>query len=105
MTHALTTSSRARLGAALAGVLAAVAGAYLALKLGAAHAELVKNAACKANGKGACKAAGGLGGFTSAADALVSPMVVAMAAITPIACIVGGAALMFGSRRGMQIIG
>src|SRR3954454_1516556 len=47
----------------------------------------------------------GLGGFVRAADALVTPAIVAMAAVAPLACIVGAASLMFGSRKGLVIIG
>jgi hypothetical protein len=47
----------------------------------------------------------GLEGFIRAADALVTPATVAMAAITPLAMLVGLGTLMFGSRRGMPIIG
>jgi hypothetical protein len=47
----------------------------------------------------------GLEGFVNAANALVGPALVAMAAIAPLGCVVGAGALMFGSRRGMTIIG
>src|SRR3954467_12305500 len=47
----------------------------------------------------------GLDGFVNAANALVSPALVAMAAVAPLGCVVGAGALMFGSRRGMVIIG
>lgn len=47
----------------------------------------------------------GLEGFVNAANALISPALVAMAAIAPLGCLVGAGALMFGSRRGMVIIG
>lgn len=47
----------------------------------------------------------GLEGFIRASDALVTPATVAMAAITPLAMLVGLGTLMFGSRRGMPIIG
>jgi hypothetical protein len=43
----------------------------------------------------------GLEGFVNAANALLSPALVAMAAVAPLGCI----AVMFGSRRGMMIIG
>jgi hypothetical protein len=49
--------------------------------------------------------ADGLEGFVNAANALISPALVAMAAIAPLGCLVGAGALMFGSRRGMVIIG
>ena len=47
----------------------------------------------------------GLEGFVNAANALLSPALVAMAAVAPLGCIVGAGAVMFGSRRGMVIIG
>ncbi|WP_028064620.1 hypothetical protein [Solirubrobacter soli] len=47
----------------------------------------------------------GLEGFVAAADALIGPALVAMAAVAPLGCLVGAGALMFGSRRGMVIIG
>ena len=47
----------------------------------------------------------GLEGFVNAANALISPALVAMAAVAPLGCVVGAGALMFGSRRGMVIIG
>ena len=46
----------------------------------------------------------GLEDFVKAADALVTPAVVAMAAITPLACIFGAGALMVGSRKGLPIV-
>ena len=49
--------------------------------------------------------ADGLEGFVNAANALISPALVAMAAVAPLGCIVGAGAVMFGSRRGMVIIG
>ena len=47
----------------------------------------------------------GLEGFVNASNALISPALVAMAALAPLGCVVGAGALMFGSRRGMVIIG
>src|SRR4051794_30776282 len=47
----------------------------------------------------------GLEGFVNAANALIGPALVAMAALAPLGCVVGAGALMFGSRRGMVIIG
>ena len=47
----------------------------------------------------------GLENFVNAANALVSPALVAMAAVAPLGCVVGAGALMFGSRRGLLIIG
>lgn len=62
-------------------------------------ANIVRNAA------GIDKTTEGLGKFVNAADALVGPAVIAMAAIAPLACVVGAGALMFGNRRGITIIG
>ncbi|RKQ90821.1 hypothetical protein C8N24_0636 [Solirubrobacter pauli] len=47
----------------------------------------------------------GLEGFVNAANALIGPALVAMAAVAPIGCVVGAGALMFGNRRGLVIIG
>jgi hypothetical protein len=78
-----------------------VAGLLIAfgLFLTTGHADIVRKAA------GIDSTSDGLGKFTSAADALVTPAIVALAAIAPLACIVGAGALMFGNRRGMVIIG
>lgn len=47
----------------------------------------------------------GIGGFVRGAQALVNPALVMVAAIAPLALIAGGLVLLFGGRRGMQIIG
>src|SRR5581483_10150365 len=47
----------------------------------------------------------GLGGFVNGAHALVTPALVMVAAIAPLALIAGGLVLLFGGRRGMQIVG
>jgi hypothetical protein len=47
----------------------------------------------------------GLEGFVNAANALISPALVAMAAVAPLGCAVGAGAVMFGNRRGLPIIG
>jgi hypothetical protein len=47
----------------------------------------------------------GIGGFINGARALVTPALVMTAAIAPLALIAGGLVLLFGGRRGMQIIG
>jgi hypothetical protein len=65
----------------------------------AGGANIVRNAA------GIDKTTDGLGKFVNAADALVGPATIAMAAIAPLACVVGAGALMFGNRRGITIIG
>jgi hypothetical protein len=80
---------------ALASALAVVP----VLLLLSGGADIVRNAA------GIGKTTAGLGKFVSAADALVGPAVIAMAAIAPLACVVGAGALMFGNRRGITIIG
>jgi hypothetical protein len=49
--------------------------------------------------------ASGLGGFVNGAHALVTPALVMVAAIAPLALIVSGIVLLFGGRRGMQIVG
>ncbi len=70
----------------------------LPLDLGA-HVDLVMKAA------GIPKNASGLGGFVNGAHALVTPALVMVAAIAPLALVAGGLVLMFGGRRGMQIVG
>ena len=47
----------------------------------------------------------GIGGFVNGAQALVDPALVMVAAVAPLALIAGGLVLLFGGRRGMQIIG
>ena len=47
----------------------------------------------------------GIGGFVNGAKALVDPALVMTAAVAPLALIAGGLVLLFGGRRGMQIIG
>lgn len=93
-------------------VWVAVVGALLATLLALVAADLfqapsvqiIRNAVCTANaGQVNCNSAG-LGGITNAADALVSPVLVALFAICPIACLVGAGAVMFGNRRGVIII-
>ena len=58
-----------------------------------------------ANAAGIPKNAAGIGGFVNGAKALVDPALVMVAAIAPLALIAGGLVLLFGGRRGMQIIG
>jgi hypothetical protein len=86
------TPSVALLGAAAALVLLVAVGFDPA-------AEIVRKAA------DIPERADGLGKFVNAAKALSEPATIAMAAIAPLACIVGAGALMFGNRRGMVIIG
>jgi hypothetical protein len=73
----------------LAGLLVAVGG----------RVDLVLKAA------GIPQTASGLGGFVNGAHALLTPALVMVAAIAPLALVVGGVVLMFGGRRGMQIVG
>jgi hypothetical protein len=81
----------------LVAVLAAlVVGLLLCL---GARVDLVMKAA------GIPKSASGLGGFVNGAHALVIPALVMAAAIAPLTLVVGGVVLMFGGRRGMQIVG
>ena len=73
----------------LTGLLAALGG----------RVDLVLKAA------GIPQTASGLGGFVNGAHALLTPALVMVAAIAPLALVVGGVVLMFGGRRGMQIVG
>jgi hypothetical protein len=61
--------------------------------------EVVKKAA------GIPENAAGVGKFINGAHALVVPALAMTAAIAPLALIAGGLILLFGGRRGMQIIG
>ena len=75
-------------------------GALGAVLLGVwARVEIVMKAA------GIPKNATGIGGFVNGAHALVQPALVMVAAIAPLALVAGGVILMFGGRRGMQIVG
>ena len=49
--------------------------------------------------------ASGIGGFVNGAHALVTPALVMVAAIAPLALVAGGVVLLFGGRRGMQMVG
>lgn len=79
-------------------VLGAVLVALAAVRLGVG-VELVKKAAGIPNG-----ASTGVGKFINGAQALVAPLLAMAAAVAPIALIAGGFVLLFGGRRGMQII-
>ena len=87
---------RLTLGVGVAVVTAVLAA--LQARVGA-HVDLVMKAA------GIPSNASGLGGFVNGAHALVTPALVMAAAIAPLTLIVGGVVLMFGGRRGMQIVG
>ena len=78
-------------GAALVAAVA-VAGSRLRVEIVAKAAGIPSNAQ-------------GIGGFVNGAQALVTPALVMVAAVAPLALITGGLMLMFGSRRGMQVIG
>jgi hypothetical protein len=80
-----------------AGVLVSALFAGLAASRGGV--EIVATAA------GIPKSANGIGGFVNGAKALVNPALVMVAAVAPLALIAGGLVLLFGGRRGMQIIG
>jgi hypothetical protein len=88
--------------AACAAMLAALVAGIV---LGADEpAQIIRSAVCDANsGQIDCKSQV-LGGITQAARALVSPILMALFALSPIACLVGAAAVMFGNRRGVVII-
>jgi hypothetical protein len=83
------------------GVGVAVVTAVLATLLvqGRVRVDLVMKAA------GIPSNASGLGGFVNGAHALVTPALVMAAAVAPLTLIAGGVVLMFGGRRGMQIVG
>jgi hypothetical protein len=70
----------------------------LLLDLGA-PVEIVMKAA------GIPKNSSGIGGFVNGAHALITPALVMVAAVAPIGLIAGGAVMMFGGRRGMQMVG
>jgi len=94
----LTVSRIPRVLPTLAAAALAVLSAVLLLHLGA-RVDLVMKAA------GIPKNASGLAGFVNGAHALVTPALVMVAAIAPLALIAGGLVLLFGGRRGMQIVG
>jgi hypothetical protein len=76
----------------------AVALVVVLLDLGV-RVEIVMKAA------GIPKNASGIGGFVNGAHALVTPALVMVAAVAPIGLIAGGVVMMFGGRRGMQMVG
>jgi hypothetical protein len=93
----LTHRVRRRMRAAAVAVGAAVVlCGFVALNM---HVDIVMKAA------GIPSNATGLGGFVNGAHALVTPALVMVAAIAPLALIVGAVILLFGGRRGMQIVG
>jgi hypothetical protein len=112
----MSISPRSRRLAAGAIALALVAPSVASVAAGnLGGAQIVRNAACN-EGKENNASEGDqdtsvtctakeLTGFVKAAEALVDPAIVAMAAIAPMACIVGAGSMMFGGRRGLMIIG
>ena len=91
--HSIHRALRAAGGIAV-GVLAALISLRFAVGV-----EIVAKAA------GIPSNAQGVGGFVNGARALVDPALVMVAAVAPLALIAGGLVLLFGGRRGMQIIG
>ena len=87
----ITRRVRIGVGVVLAG-LVALAGARIGVAIVAKAAGIPSNAQ-------------GIGGFVNGAKALVDPALVMVAAVAPLALIAGGLVLLFGGRRGMQIIG
>ena len=90
-------SSSAHLRVAVGGVLL-VLGSVATLRFGAGGWIVAKAAGIPQNAQG-------IGGFVNGAKALVDPALVMVAAVAPLALIAGGMVLLFGGRRGMQIIG
>jgi hypothetical protein len=88
--------SRARRLRAGAVAAAGVCGVYAALA--AARVQIVVKAA------GIPTNASGVGGFVNAANALVTPMLVMVAAIAPLVLIAGGAIMLLGGRHGAKLI-
>jgi hypothetical protein len=93
-------------------VLASLALMVLVVDLAFGYAHLIKavakipdNVQVNGNNVGANSNDSGLGRFIDTANGLLDPAALAMAAIAPLACLVGAGALMFGSRRGLVIIG
>ena len=87
---------RALPGAVAVAVLTAVIGLLLLVR--GVRVDLVMKAA------GIPKNASGIGGFVNGAHALVTPALVMVAAVAPIGLIAGGVVMMFGGRRGMQMV-
>jgi hypothetical protein len=92
-------SHRSRRGLqALAGATLVALIGLLCLRAGLG-VDVVKRAA------GIPNHAAGVGQFIDGAQALVLPALVIVAAICPLAIVAGGLSLMFGGRRGLQMIG
>ena len=86
--------SAARLGLAVAALVAATP-----LILTAPHADLVKRAA------GISSSASGVSGIVSAASDLTTPLLVAIAAISPLAMLAGLGLVLVGNKRGLSVVG
>lgn len=82
----------------VAGSTLLVLASLAALHFGAGAWIVAKAAGIPSNAQG-------IGGFVNGAKALVNPALVMVAAVAPLALIAGGLVLLFGGRRGMQIIG
>ena len=89
--------SHHRLRRSLALWAVAVFVVLVALRLGVRVAIVAKAAGIPTD-------ATGVGGFVNGAKALVTPALVMTAAVAPLALIAGGLVLLFGGRRGMQLI-
>jgi hypothetical protein len=87
-----------RLVRVVAGGTLLVVASLAALRFGAGVWIVAKAAGIPSNAQG-------IGGFVNGAKALVNPALVMVAAVAPLALIAGGLVLLFGGRRGMQIIG
>jgi hypothetical protein len=80
------------------GIAVALLATLAALRLAVGVDIVAKAAGIPTNAQG-------IGGFVNGARALVDPALVMVAAVAPLALIAGGLVLLFGGRRGMQIIG
>jgi hypothetical protein len=98
-THSQRSSRHAPI--ALVGAAVAVVVAATAVAFGQDGVAIMRNAFGIAEKTGTKEVDRVLNGISD----LASPLLIIFAAATPIALIGGGAALAFGSRRGMQIIG
>jgi len=88
--------TRARLNVLMAVVLVTLVG--VACVRAGVSVDVVRKAA------GIPESAEGVGKFINGAHALVLPLLVMAAAISPLALIGGGILVLFGSRRGIQIV-
>ena len=95
-----TQRSCRRAPVALVGAAVAVVVAVTAMAVGEDGVAIMRNAFGIAEKTGTKEVDRVLSGISD----LASPLLIIFAAATPIALIGGGAALAFGSRRGMQII-